>query len=142
MTIKKPESNHYLIKLEEHNDKKGSLTVIQEFSEIPFQIRRLFYSYNIPANVTRGNHANRFSRFGLCSIVGACSVVVDDGFQKTDYQLQSPNTILYIDKMIWKQMKNFSEDNVLLVVSDQLYNRDEYITDYEEYKLLIKGLKP
>lgn len=141
MTIKKPETNHYLIDLEEHNDEKGSLAIIQEISDIPFQIKRLFYSYNVPGNVTRGNHANKFSKFGLISIVGSCKVEVDDGYQKTEYLLQSPNTLLFIDTMIWKQMKDFSDDNVLLVVSDQPYNRDEYITDYEEYKLLVEGLK-
>ncbi len=131
-------NNHYLIELKELGDDRGGLSVIEEKKNFPFQIQRVFYEYNTVSHITRGNHANKDSRFGFVSITGSCCVEVDDGNEKVEYQLDSPLKLLFVDKMMWKIIKSFSEDNVLLVLSDQKYNENEYIRDYEVFKSLTK----
>jgi WxcM-like, C-terminal. len=135
-------NRHYLVEIQEHGDERGCLGVLEENADIPFKIKRIFYIYNTDVNTTRGNHANIDSRFGFISLVGSCCIEVDDGCLKKEYVLDSPTKLLLVDKMVWKVMKNFSEDNILLVLSDQVYNSKEYINDYEKLKLLVqKGVK-
>lgn len=128
---------HYLIELKECGDERGGLAIIEAEKQFPFQIQRVFYEYNTINDIARGNHANINSSFGLVSVKGSCCVEVDDGHEKVQYQLDSPHKFLYIDKMIWKVMKDFTKDNVLLVISDQKYNEHEYVRDYEEFRNLI-----
>ena len=128
---------HYVIELQERGDERGGLAVVEECNHFPYAIKRVFYEYNTLNDVVRGNHANRESRFGLISIVGSCIVEVDDGYEKTEYFLNSPLKMLFVDKMMWKTMKDFSVDNVLLVLSDQIYNANEYIREYDEFASLI-----
>lgn len=137
--MKKNNNAHYLIELKEFGDERGGLAIIEGEKHFPFQIQRVFYEYNTISEITRGNHVNINSRFGLVSITGSCCVEVDDGIEKVEYQLDSPLKLLVIDKMMWKVMKDFTKDNVLLVLSDQKYNESEYIRDYEEFKSLVKG---
>lgn len=85
----------------------------------------------------RGAHANRISEFVLISVLGTLKVKVDDGKRTDVYNLDSPSKGVYIPQMIWKEMYDFSEDNVLLVVSNRHYDNTEYIRDYEEYRQKI-----
>lgn len=103
-------------------------------NNIPFKIRRIFYSYASEVTTIRGAHANRNSEFVLISVFGSLKVRVDDGKIKKIYDLTSPSMGLYIPRMIWKEMYDFSEDNVLLVISNQHYDNAEYIRDYEAYR--------
>jgi len=128
---------HYIIQLKELGDDRGGLIAVEEYKDLPFKIKRVFYEYNSLANITRGNHANKISRFGLVSIVGSCSIEIDDGRESVKYILDSPNKLLYLDRMIWKVMKDFSSNNVLLVLSDQKYYSSEYIKDYAKFRKLI-----
>lgn len=105
--------------------------------KIPFKIRRLFYSYASEEGIVRGAHANRISEFVLISVLGTLKVKVDDGKRTDVYNLDSPSKGVYIPQMIWKEMYDFSEDNVLLVVSNRHYDNTEYIRDYEEYRQKI-----
>ena len=86
----------------------------------------------------RGKHANRDSQFCLISVHGTCDVIVEDGKETITYKLDKPNKVLYLNKMVWKTMTNFSKDCVLLVLSDHLYNKEEYIRDFDEYLKLVK----
>lgn len=129
---------HYLINLEERGDERGSLVVLEEKKEFPFLIRRIFYDFQTDPKTTRGNHANRNSRFGFISLQGSCVIEIDNGSEKTKYTLDSPFKCLFIDKMLWKTIKYFSNDNILLIISDKTYNSKEYINSYEEYLEIIK----
>lgn len=138
MNMVNSKRNHYIIELSNLGDDRGSLTVIEVEKHIPFRIQRIFYEYNTAPFASRGNHANINSKFGFVSITGSCTVIVDDGNTKIEYLLDSPLKLLFVDKMIWKEMKDFSLDNVLLVLSDQKYDSNEYINDYNEF---IKNVK-
>lgn len=128
---------HYLFELKPYSDEDGFLAVIEGGKHIPFEIKRIFYEYGVENNSLRGRHANRNSRFCLIAVSGSCDVIVEDASKKIIYSLNAPNKILYLDKMVWKTMTNFSNNCVLLVLSDSLYDKDEYIRDFEQYKKLV-----
>lgn len=128
---------HYLFELKPFSDEDGFLTVIEEEKQIPFKIKRIFYEYGVKETSLRGKHANKNSQFCLIAVSGSCDVIVDDGKSKTTYKLDNPNKVIYLDKMVWKTMTNFSDNCVLLVLSDCLYDKNEYIRDYDKYLELI-----
>jgi len=132
------QKNHFMVDLVELGDDRGGLVVIEEGKNFPFPIKRVFYEYNTDPSIARGNHANLNSRFGFVSITGACVVEVNDGYESKEYLLDSPQKFLFVDKMLWKVMKEFSTDNVLLVLSDQLYDGQEYIRDFDEFITMVK----
>lgn len=130
---------HYIFELQPFSDEDGFLAVIEEEKQIPFKIRRIFYEYRVQGSSLRGNHANKNSRFCLIAVCGSCEVIVEDGKNKIVYYLDKPYKVLYLDKMIWKTMTNFSKDCVLLVLSDCLYDKNEYIRDYKSYLKDVKS---
>ena len=125
---------HYLFELQPVIKNDGNLAVIEEEKQIPFKIKRVFYEYGIQKNSFRGRHANKNSRFCLIAVSGLCDVVVEDTDGITIYSLNNPCKVLYLDRMVWKTMTNFSKDCVLLVLSDCLYDENEYIRDFDEFK--------
>ena len=127
------DKKHYLFEIKPFSDEDGFLAVIEEEKQIPFKIRRIFYEYGVDRNSLRGKHANRKSRFCLVAVSGSCDVIVEDGISKVIYVLDKPYKVLYLDKMVWKTMTNFSKDCVVLVLSDSLYDKDEYIRDFEDF---------
>ena len=122
-----------LIDFTEFGDERGKLVVIEGGIDIPFQIRRTFYIYGSDMNAVRGKHANRKSEFVLINIGGTSKVRVDNGKQSEIIELNRPHSGIYIPKMIWKDMYDFSEDSILLVLSSEHYDESEYIRDYDEY---------
>ena len=130
---------HYLFELKPFSDEDGFLAVIEEEKQIPFKIKRIFYEYGVEGTSLRGKHANKNSRFCLIAVSGSCDVVVEDGSNKVIYRLDNPAKVLYLDKMVWKTMTNFSNECVLLVLSDCLYDKNEYIRDFNEYLKIQHG---
>jgi len=123
-----------LITLRENADKRGSLIAIEGNNDIPFEIKRIFYIYNTNNDEARGKHANRITEFVMICVRGSCNVCVRSGkTEYTEYVLDHPSKALYIGKMIWKEMRNFSPDAVLLCIASEIYNPNEYIYDFEEY---------
>ena len=115
-------------------DERGKLVVIEGAQAIPFEIKRVFYIYDSDSTVVRGQHANRESEFVLINVAGRSKVRITDGKEEFVVELDKPMTGVYIPKMIWKDMYDFSEDSILLVLASTHYNGKEYIRDYEEYK--------
>ncbi len=130
---------HYLFEIKPFSDEDGFLAVLEEEKQIPFKIKRIFYEYGVNRNSLRGKHANRKSRFCLIAVSGSCDVIVEDGSSKVTYKLDEPYKVLYLDKMVWKTMTNFSKECVLLVLSDSLYDKDEYIKNFNDYLLVLKN---
>lgn len=118
---------------DELGDERGHLVVAEFPHNIPFVIKRIFYIYGSDRNIVRGKHANRKSEFVLINVSGSCKVKVDTGKEKKIINLDKPHKGLYLNKMIWKDMYDFSDDSVLLVLSNIAYDSDEYIRDYDEY---------
>ncbi|OHD38163.1 MAG: dTDP-6-deoxy-3,4-keto-hexulose isomerase [Spirochaetes bacterium GWF1_31_7] len=118
-----------LLDFPEKGDENGLLVAIQNGDNIPFNIKRLFYIYGTKQNIIRGNHANKISQFVLISISGSCKVKTFDGLNEQFFSLNKPSIGLYLDKMVWKEMYDFSKDCVLLVLTDTEYDPSEYIYD-------------
>ncbi|MCF2657073.1 sugar 3,4-ketoisomerase [Lacrimispora saccharolytica] len=119
-------------------DDRGHLIVVEGKKDIPFDIKRIFYIFGSDSDVIRGQHANRESEFVLINVSGKSKVRIKDGKgNEIIYALNRPHTGIYLPKMIWKEMYDFSEDSVLLCLTNTEYNPQEYIRDYSEYLSII-----
>lgn len=114
-------------------DERGKLVVIEGARAIPFNIQRVFYIYDSDSTIIRGQHANRESEFVLINVAGESKVRITDGREESIVKLNKPMMGVYIPKMIWKDMYDFSSDSVLLVLASTHYDGKEYIRDYDEY---------
>ena len=114
-------------------DERGKLVVIEGNQDIPFEIKRTFYIYDSDNDVVRGQHANRESEFVLINVAGSSKVRITDGIDEFVVELNKPMMGVYIPKMVWKDMYDFSKDSVLLVLASTHYDGNEYIRDYNEY---------
>ena len=115
-------------------DERGKLVVVEGSQDIPFKIERVFYIYGSDNEVVRGQHANRESEFVLINVGGTSKVRIDNGHSEAIIELNKPMMGLYIPTMVWKDMYDFSEDSILLVLASTHYDGNEYIRNYEEYK--------
>ena len=115
-------------------DERGKLVVVEGSQDIPFKIERVFYIYGSDNEVVRGQHANRESEFVLINVGGTSKVRIDNGHSEAIVELNKPMMGLYNPTMVWKDMYDFSEDSILLVLASTHYNGQEYIRDYDEYK--------
>lgn len=119
-------------------DERGKLVVIEGGQAIPFDIKRVFYIYDSDSTVVRGQHANRESEFVLINVAGKSKVRITDGNEEQIVELNKPMMGVYLPKMIWKDMYDFSPDSVLLVLASTHYDGNEYIRNYDEYLSIIK----
>ncbi|EAJ7375635.1 WxcM-like domain-containing protein [Campylobacter coli] len=125
--------NCKLINLKYFDDKNSTLIAIEKQVNCPFEIKRIFYIFDVPKNTIRGEHANLNSEFFFIVLKGECKIKIDNGKEQKNFILNNPKQGLYIDKMLWKQMCDFSKDCILLVLSNTLYDANEYIRDYNEF---------
>ncbi|MCI9277347.1 WxcM-like domain-containing protein [bacterium D16-50] len=119
-------------------DERGNLVVVEGGSAIPFEIKRIFYIYGSDSQVVRGCHANLRSEFVMINVSGTSKVKVDNGCETRVIELNRPRMGLYLKSNVWKEMYDFSPDSVLLVLSNEHYDPNEYIRSYEAYQNLIK----
>lgn len=120
-----------MLEFVQHGDERGHLVVVEGGMDIPFEIKRVFYIYGSDSDVIRGQHANRKTEFVLVNVAGTSKVKVKDGLgNEAIYCLNRPHTGIYLPTMVWKDMYDFSEDSVLLVLASEHYDNSEYIRDY------------
>ena len=119
-------------------DERGKLVVIEGGQAIPFEIQRVFYIYESDSTVVRGQHANRESEFVLINVAGKSKVRITDGKEEYIVELNKPMMVVYLQKMIWKDMYDFSPDSVLLVLASTHYDGKEYIRNYDDYLKIMK----
>ena len=122
-----------IINFKDLGDERGKLVVIEGNKDIPFEIQRVFYIYGSDNEVVRGQHANRESEFVLINVAGTSKVRITDGKDEFIVELNKPMMGVYIPKMVWKDMYDFSSDSVLLVLASTHYDGKEYIRNYEDY---------
>lgn len=122
-----------LFYFEDKGDERGKLVVIEGNESIPFEIKRVFYIYESDFEVIRGQHANKYSEFVLINVAGNSKVRITDGNEEMVVSLNKPMMGVYIPRMIWKEMYEFSRDSVLLVLASEHYDGSEYIRNYDEY---------
>lgn len=131
-------SSAYFIRFNQMGDERGKLVVVEGGKDIPFHIARAFYIYGSDSAVVRGQHANLASEFVLINVNGSSKVKVDDGDKSEIFELREPHTGIYIPRMMWKEMYDFSPDSVLLVLSNEKYDPTEYIKDYKQFLSMVK----
>lgn len=129
---------HKMIEFKQNGDDRGKLVVVEGMKDIPFEIKRIFYIYGSDTTVVRGQHANRRSEFVLINVCGSSKVRVTDGKKDEIFVLDKPHTGIYLPKMLWKDMYDFSEDSILLVLASEVYDSSEYIRDFDEYTKEVK----
>ncbi|AJD03764.1 dTDP-6-deoxy-3,4-keto-hexulose isomerase [Campylobacter lari CCUG 22395] len=127
-----------LIDLEYFNDKKSTLIACEKNINCPFEVKRIFYIFDVPKNTVRGNHANINSQFLFIALKGECKIKIDDGNKQNIFLLNNPKQGLFLDKMLWKQMYDFSKDCILLVLANTYYDKNEYIYNYDEFLKVAK----
>jgi dTDP-4-dehydrorhamnose 3,5-epimerase-like enzyme len=122
-----------LIQLQRHGDHRGGLVALEENANVPFSVKRVYYLFDTKAGVRRGLHAHRSLQQLAIAVRGQCQFVLDDGRERVEFTLDNPAEGLLIRPGIWREMYNFSEDCVLMVLADQLYDATDYIRDYTEF---------
>ena len=129
-----------MLEFPQHGDERGHLEVVEGMKDVPFEIKRMFYIYGSDAQVVRGCHANRKSEFVFITVAGQSKVRIDDGRgNQAVFSITRPHTGLYMPSMIWKEMYDFSPDSVLLVLSNEAYDPNEYIRDYDAFISEVNG---
>ena len=117
-----------------HGDERGWLVAIEGNQGVPFDIKRIFYIFGSDPTVVRGKHANRRSEFVLINVCGSCKVkTVETDGQIQEFVLDKPHTGIYIPRMVWKDMYDFSPDSILLCLSSEHYDNGEYIRDFDAF---------
>lgn len=119
-------------------DERGSLVVLEALKSIPFNIKRVYYMYNLKEDLPRGFHAHKELQQIMVCIQGSCQVKLDDGKTKTEVVLENPNQGLLIDKMIWHEMYDFSENCKLMVLASDYYDESDYIRNYEDFMKVVR----
>lgn len=136
MTLK---DKYKILAFNELGDERGKLVVVEGSETIPFAIKRVFYIYGSDRTVTRGGHANKESEFVLINISGKSKVRVTDGFEEVVISLDKPTKGLYLSSMIWKDMYDFSNDSVMLVLASTRYDSKEYVRNFSDYRRLMNS---
>ena len=131
--------DYQLITLPKIVDPRGNLSVIQG-TTIPFEIKRVYYLYDVPSGSERGGHSHIEQQEFLVALSGSFEVVLDDGFDKKVLTLNKPNSGLLIPTGIWRELQNFSSGSVCLVLASDVFSEADYIRDYEVFKLLKNGV--
>lgn len=127
------EDMYKMCQFKDLGDERGKLVVVEGGEDIPFEIKRVFYIYGSDSTVIRGKHANINSEFVLINVAGKSKVMITDGVRKEIVCLTKPMEGVYLPKMIWKEMYDFSEDSVLLVLANTHYDGSEYIRNFDDY---------
>jgi len=122
-----------LIQLQRHGDERGSLIALEDQKNVPFPIRRVYYLFGTKENVRRGLHAHRNLTQLVIAVRGSCRFILDNGQERIELLLDNPAQGLLVESMTWREMCDFSEDCVLMVLADQHYDESDYIRDYDKF---------
>lgn len=134
------EDQYKILEFKDFGDERGNLVVVEGNADIPFDLKRVFYIYGSDPDVVRGMHANRKTEFVLINVGGTSKVKVDNGFETVVVELNRPRMGIYLPTMVWKEMYDFSEDSILLVLASEHYDSKEYIRDYSDFLKEVGGI--
>ena len=133
--------NIRLIDLPKITDPRGNLTVAEQMKNVPFDIKRAYWVYDVPAGESRGGHAHKQLRQLVVALSGSFTVTLDDGKERTTVLLNHPYQALLIETGIWRTLDDFSSGAVCLVLASELYDPDDYIYDYDKFTAYVSGTK-
>ncbi len=127
-----------IIQLPKITDSRGNITFIENSRHIPFDIKRVYYLYDVPGGETRGGHAHRELHQFIIAASGSFDVVLDDGFERKRFHLNRSYYGLYLCPMVWRELDNFSTGAVCLVLASEFYDEEDYIRDYELFRRMVR----
>lgn len=128
------------IPLQKHGDSRGMLVALEQSRNVPFDIRRVYYLFATEGGVRRGRHAHRRLNQLAVAVRGSVTFLLDDGLgSPVEVVLDDPSQGLMLGQMVWRELYDFSDDCVLMVLADQLYDPADYITDYSEFLREVNG---
>lgn len=123
-----------IVDLPKISDPRGSLSFVEGGNHVPFEIRRIYYLYDVPGGAERGGHAHKELYQLIIAVSGSFDIVLDDGRRKQRHHLSRSYQGLFVCPMIWREMDNFSSGAVCLVLASNLYDEADYFRDYTEFK--------
>jgi len=122
-----------ILKLPSFNDPRGNLTFIEGYPNIPFQIKRVFYLYDVPGGANRGGHAHKELHQFIIALSGSFDMVLNDGTNIKVVHLNRASSGLYVCPMIWGELNNFSTGSVCLVLASEIYDENDYYRNFTEF---------
>lgn len=129
--------NIQVIEIPKIKEPRGNLSIIEK-DIIPFEMKRIYYLYDVPSGSERGGHAHKNLKQFLIALSGSFNVILNDGKEEKVITLNKPNEGLLINPGIWRELNNFSSGSVCLVIASAVYDEADYIRDFEEFKLYSK----
>lgn len=131
-----------VIELPKIVDPRGNLTVAEQMKNVPFDVARVYWTYDVPAGERRGGHAHRTCQEVIIAVSGSFDVMLDDGKGNTEtYHMNHPWQGLYVGTNVWRTLEDFSSGAVCLVLASELFDEDEYIYEYDEFLALSRTTK-
>ena len=128
----------HLMDLPKVRDERGNLTYVEGNRHVPFEIRRVFYLYDVPGGSSRAGHALRTCEQFIVSLSGAFDVVLDDGFGRQRFHLNRSHYGLYVTPLTWRELDNFSSNSVCLVLASEPYDESGYVRSYDDFVALAR----
>jgi hypothetical protein len=122
-----------IIEIDKHHHEKGNISVIENGKTIPFNVKRVYYLYDVPGGESRGGHAHKNLRQLIVAASGSFDVTLDDGFLKRTFTINRPYQGLLVVPGIWRELDNFASGSVCLVLASTEYSAEDYIRDYNEF---------
>ncbi len=136
-----PLSDCRIIELPKIADPRGNLTFVENGNQIPFDISRVYYLYDVPGGSERGGHAHKELSQLIIAMSGSFDIVLDDGSEQKRFHLNRSYFGLYVCPMIWRELDNFSSGSVCMVLASNLYDESDYYREYDEYLSSLMVLK-
>lgn len=124
-----------------HSDRKGNLTVIENESSFPFDVKRVYYLYDVPGGESRGSHAHKELEQLIVAASGSFRVTIDDGITKRSFFLNRPYQGLYVKPGLWRELDDFSSGAVCMVLASEVFQQSDYIRDYNVFLAFRNGLE-
>ena len=122
-----------IIEIDKHHHEKGNLSVVENGTTIPFNVKRVYYLYDVPGGESRGGHAHKELKQLIVAASGSFDVKLDDGYQKRTYSINRPYEGILVVPGIWRELDNFSSGSVCLVLASTEYSAEDYIREYNEF---------
>lgn len=127
------------IELPRVNDPRGNLSFVEGGNHIPFSIERIYYLYDVPGGASRAGHGHKELQQLIIAMSGSFDVIVDDGYQRKTFQLNRSYYGLYVPKMMWREVENFSSGAVCLVLASTPYDPSDYYHEYNDFLSIVKN---
>ncbi|MBA3691860.1 MAG: WxcM-like domain-containing protein [Acidobacteria bacterium] len=128
-----------IIELPKINDPRGNLTFVENQTHIPFDIKRVYYTYDVPGGAERGGHAHKELKQLIIAMSGSFDITLDDGFEKQKFHLNRSYFGLYVCSMIWREIDNFSSGSVCMVLASEFFDEADYYREYQDFLNAVRG---